>query len=98
MFPVASLFLVGYIAGRSWNLCYDTCLLKYQITGPILWGPGSELLGRQLVFRVSMICSTLFILGQSLATNVETLLITRFLAGVFASAPLTNCSGLYLVS
>ncbi|KAF7979904.1 hypothetical protein HWV62_40296 [Athelia sp. TMB] len=63
------------------------------IAGPILWGPGSELLGRQLVFRVSMICSTLFILGQSLATNVETLLITRFLAGVFASAPLTNCSG-----
>ncbi|KZP13990.1 MFS polyamine transporter [Athelia psychrophila] len=63
------------------------------IAGPIIWGPGSELLGRQPVFRISMICSTLFILGQSLAPNIQTLLITRFLAGVFASAPLTNCSG-----
>lgn len=63
------------------------------ITGPILWGPGSELLGRQVVFRVTMLIYTLFILGQALAHNYETLLITRFLAGVFAAAPLTNSTG-----
>lgn len=43
-----------------------------------------------------MICSTLFVLGQALAPNIQTLLITRLLAGVFASAPLTNCGGPYL--
>jgi hypothetical protein len=40
-----------------------------------------------------MISGTLFILGQTLAHNVETLFITRFIAGVFAAAPITNCSG-----
>jgi MFS transporter, DHA1 family, multidrug resistance protein len=45
-----------------------------------------------------MISGTLFILGQTLARNVETLLITRFLAGVFAAAPLTNCSGMLYLS
>lgn len=52
-----------------------------------------RLLGRQLVFRISMTSYTLFILGQSLAPNIQTLLITRFFSGVFAAAPLTNCSG-----
>lgn len=36
---------------------------------------------------------TIFILGQALAQNVETLLVTRFLSGFFAAAPLTNCGG-----
>ncbi|KAF7969427.1 hypothetical protein HWV62_27375 [Athelia sp. TMB] len=63
------------------------------IAGPIIWGPGSELMGRQIVFRVSMVIYTLFILGQALAPNISTLLITRFVSGVFAAAPLTNCTG-----
>ena len=37
---------------------------------------------------------TLFILGQALAKNPETLFITRFISGVCASAPLTNSGGL----
>ncbi|KAF7969429.1 hypothetical protein HWV62_27379 [Athelia sp. TMB] len=63
------------------------------IAGPTIWGPGSELVGRQLVYRVSMVCYTLIILGQALAPNIEVMLVTRFFAGVFASAPLTNSGG-----
>ncbi|KIM72881.1 hypothetical protein PILCRDRAFT_46647, partial [Piloderma croceum F 1598] len=74
------------------NLITTLFLVGY-ITGPVLWGPGSELLGRRLVFRTSMILYTLFILGQALAHNLETLLITRLIAGVFAAAPMTNSSG-----
>ncbi|KIM73832.1 hypothetical protein PILCRDRAFT_828732 [Piloderma croceum F 1598] len=75
------------------NLITTLFLVGY-ITGPVLWGPGSELLGRQLVFRTSMILYTLFILGQALANNIETLLITRLIAGVFAAAPMTNSSAI----
>jgi hypothetical protein len=39
---------------------------------------------------------TLFILGQALAPNIETLLVTRFFSGFFAVAPLTNSGGKYL--
>lgn len=40
-----------------------------------------------------MVSYTIFILGQALARNIETLLVTRFLSGFFAVAPLTNSSG-----
>ncbi|KAL1743340.1 major facilitator superfamily domain-containing protein [Schizophyllum fasciatum] len=67
-------------------------LLGYAI-GPLFWGPGSELVGRRPIFVVAMILYTLFILGQSLAPNIQTLLVTRFFSGFFAVAPLTNCGG-----
>jgi DHA1 family multidrug resistance protein-like MFS transporter len=47
-----------------------------------------------------MIIYTLFHLGQALAHNIETLLVTRFLSAFFAVAPLTCIGGgiaLYLV-
>ncbi len=37
--------------------------------------------------------SFLFCLGQALATNIQTLLVTRFFVGVFSSSPLTNSGG-----
>ena len=40
-----------------------------------------------------MIIYFFFFLGQALAHNIETLLITRFLSGFFACAPLTNAAG-----
>ena len=67
-------------------------LLGYAI-GPLFWGPGSELVGRKPIFVVAMVCYTLFILGQALAPNIQTLLVTRFFSGFFAVAPLTNCGG-----
>jgi DHA1 family multidrug resistance protein-like MFS transporter len=54
--------------------------------------------GRRRVFLVSMSTYTLFHLGQALAPNIQTLLVTRFLAGFFAVAPLTNCGGALEVS
>ena len=70
-----------------------TLFLVGYMVGPIIWGPGSELMGRRPVFWVAMTSYTLFHLGQTLAANFGTFLVTRFLAGLFASAPLTNCGG-----
>ncbi|THV03329.1 MFS polyamine transporter [Dendrothele bispora CBS 962.96] len=68
-------------------------LLGYVI-GPLIAGPGSELLGRRPVMMVALIIYTLFILGQALAPNIQTLLVTRFFSGFFAVAPLTVGGGL----
>lgn len=62
-------------------------------SGPLIWAPGSELLGRRPVFLCTVTIYTLFQLGPALATNIETLLVTRLFAGIFAAAPLTNCGG-----
>ncbi|KAH9941406.1 major facilitator superfamily domain-containing protein [Amylocystis lapponica] len=47
-----------------------------------------------MTFHVALSCYTILHLGQALARNIETLLVTRFLAGLFAVAPLTNCAGI----
>ncbi|KAF8070036.1 MFS general substrate transporter [Lyophyllum atratum] len=70
-----------------------TVFLLGYTTGPLFWGPGSELVGRRPIFMLTMTCYTLFHLGQALAPNIETLLVTRFLSGFFAAAPITNCGG-----
>ncbi|KAF8637055.1 hypothetical protein AX16_010910 [Volvariella volvacea WC 439] len=74
------------------DLVVSTFLLGY-VFGPLFWAPGSELIGRRPVFILTLSCYTLLHLGQALARNPETLLITRFLAGFFAVAPVTNCTG-----
>ena len=68
------------------------------ILGPILWGPGSELLGRRLILVITMIVFTLLHLGQSLAPNIQTLLVTRFLSGVFGAGPLSTWGGMSIES
>ncbi|KAF8638639.1 hypothetical protein AX17_002064 [Amanita inopinata Kibby_2008] len=73
-------------------LITTTFLLGY-VFGPLFWGPGSELVGRRPIFMLTMVSYTLLHLGQALAPNIQTLLITRFLGGFFAVAPLTNCGG-----
>ena len=40
-----------------------------------------------------MVIYTLSYLGQALAPNIQTLLVTRFLSGFFAIAPITNSGG-----
>ena len=71
-----------------------TVFLLGYVVGPLFWGPGSELLGRRPIFLVTMFSYTLLHLGQALAPNIETLLVTRFFGGFFAVAPLTNCGGM----
>ncbi|KAJ7100947.1 MFS polyamine transporter [Mycena belliarum] len=73
-------------------LITSTFLLGY-VFGPLFWGPGSELIGRRPVFLIAMIMYTILHLGQALAQNIQTLLVTRFLGGFFAVAPLVNAGG-----
>ncbi|TFK65925.1 MFS general substrate transporter [Pluteus cervinus] len=74
------------------TLVVSAFLLGY-VFGPFVWGPGSELIGRRPVLIFSLSCYTVFFFGQALATNIATLLVTRFLSGFFAVAPLTNAGG-----
>ncbi|KAK0561841.1 hypothetical protein OC844_002990 [Tilletia horrida] len=61
--------------------------------GPFCWSASSEIFGRRKIFIIAMLGYVLFILGQPLARNPQTFFVTRFLSGVFASAPLTNAGG-----
>ncbi|ORY35073.1 putative membrane transport protein [Naematelia encephala] len=62
-------------------------------TGPLLWSPLSELLGRRLLWAIPTIIYVIFNIPCALAPNIGCLLAFRFLCGFFGSAPLTLAGG-----
>ncbi|CAG8121567.1 unnamed protein product [Penicillium salamii] len=56
--------------------------------GPLIWAPLSEIYGRRLVFILSSMFLTAFTAGAAGAKNIQTLIILRFFAGTFGSAPM----------
>ncbi|KAJ1032912.1 hypothetical protein NDA16_000191 [Ustilago loliicola] len=86
---IAQEFQIGTVTA---TLITSLFLAGYCL-GPIIWSTTSELVGRKIIFSISMLMYTLFILGQALAKNPETLFVTRFISGVCAAAPLTNAGG-----
>ncbi|KAF5368197.1 hypothetical protein D9757_010478 [Collybiopsis confluens] len=70
-----------------------TLFLFGYVLGPFLWGSGSEIIGRRSILIYSMSIYTILFIGQALATNIQTVLIVRFLSGVFASSPLVISGG-----
>lgn len=71
--------------------CIPSCtdVLGFAV-GPLLWAPWSEMYGRRAVFIATYAPFALFHIGCALATNIETLLLCRFLAGFFGASPLTS--------
>ncbi|RAL15222.1 MFS transporter [Aspergillus homomorphus CBS 101889] len=60
--------------------------------GSLLSGPFSETFGRNAVYSTTMLVFLIFIMAAGLAPNLQSHLIFRFLAGLFASTPL-SCAG-----
>lgn len=61
--------------------------------GPILWGPLSELYGRKYPLFFGFFCFAIFQIPVAVAQNVETIMLCRFLGGMFGSAPLAIVGG-----
>ncbi|WVQ82942.1 hypothetical protein IAT38_005078 [Cryptococcus sp. DSM 104549] len=62
-------------------------------TGPLLWSPLSELLGRRPLWVFPTLVYIIFNIPCALAPNIGCLLASRFICGFFASAPLTLAGG-----
>ncbi|KIX03113.1 uncharacterized protein Z518_06663 [Rhinocladiella mackenziei CBS 650.93] len=61
--------------------------------GPLLWAPLSEVYGRKNAVLPPMFVAACFSFGTGAAKDIQTIMITRFFAGFFASAPVTNTGG-----
>lgn len=61
--------------------------------GPLLWSPLSEQIGRRPVYAVTMLIYVIFNIPCALAKNIGTMLVCRFLCGVFAASGLSNAGG-----
>lgn len=58
--------------------------------GPLVWAPLSEEIGRRPVYIISYGLYVIFNIPCAVAKNIGTLLVCRFLCGVFSASALTN--------
>lgn len=61
--------------------------------GPMFLAPLSEFYGRSPVYISTWFILVMLHIGLALAPNIGTIIVIRFLAGFFGSAPLTNSGG-----
>ncbi|QDS74818.1 hypothetical protein FKW77_002408 [Venturia effusa] len=61
--------------------------------GPIVWGPFSELFGRKIPLFIGFFIFAIFQIPVAVAQNIETIMLCRFLGGLFGSAPLGIVGG-----
>ncbi|GAA5994674.1 hypothetical protein JCM5350_000375 [Sporobolomyces pararoseus] len=66
-----------YIALSTFNIAFGAA--------PLILAPLSELYGRSSILLISTIGFAIFLIPQALATNIQTLIITRFFYGCFGS-------------
>ncbi|KAL3430193.1 major facilitator superfamily domain-containing protein [Aspergillus tetrazonus] len=62
-------------------------------TGPVIWAPMSELIGRKLPLVIAILGEGIFTVGCAAAQEVQTLIICRFFAGVCGASQLTVVPG-----
>lgn len=81
--------------GVSTEVSTLTCslmVLGFSI-GPLLWSPLSEQIGRQPVYFISLFLYVIFNIPCAVGKNIGTILVCRFLCGVWASSGLSLVGG-----
>lgn len=61
--------------------------------GPLIWAPLSEIFGRKPAVLIPYFLAAVFSFGTATAKDIQTIIITRFFAGFFGAAPVTNTGG-----
>ncbi|CZR67551.1 probable fluconazole resistance protein [Phialocephala subalpina] len=62
-------------------------------TGPLVWGPASELFGRKVPMFIGLTVFCIFQIPVAVAQNIQTIMICRYLGGFFGVAPLAIVGG-----
>jgi multidrug resistance protein len=85
--------------GETFHVSEEVTLLTITLfvvgfgVGPMVFAPLSEIFGRRPVYSVTLALAVLFTIPGAVAKNIGTLLVTRFLAGVAFSAPMSLVGG-----
>jgi multidrug resistance protein len=61
--------------------------------GPMAFAPLSEIVGRRLIYASTLFLAVIFTIPGAVAKNIATLLVTRAIAGIAFSAPMTLVGG-----
>jgi MFS transporter, DHA1 family, multidrug resistance protein len=89
---------VNYL-GQEYGVSSEVALLGISlfiagyVPGPVIWAPVSEVYGRVVSVLLPMVVFVCLTAGTATATNLQTIFITRFFAGVMASSPVATVGG-----
>ncbi|CAI7676275.1 unnamed protein product [Penicillium manginii] len=87
------------VTAKEFNVSSEVMILGTSLTvfgfalGPLFWAPLSELYGRRLPLFSGYAIFAIFQIPVAVAQNVETIMICRFLQGVFGCSPLAVVGG-----
>jgi multidrug resistance protein len=84
---------VEFGVGREVSTLGLALLLAGFGLGPLLWAPLSEIYGRKPAVLTPYFLAAIFSFATAVARDIQTIMITRFFAGFFGSAPITNTGG-----
>lgn len=84
---------------EKYNVSQEVAILSCSLmvlgfsVGPLLWSPMSETVGRRPTYFVSLLLYVIFNIPCAVAPNIGTILVCRFLQGVFSSSGLCLVGG-----
>jgi multidrug resistance protein len=84
---------------ERYNVSLEVAILTCSVmvcgfaVGPLLWSPLSEIIGRRIVYIISLTLYLIFNIPCALSPNIGGLLVCRFLCGVFSSSGLSLAGG-----
>lgn len=87
------------VTAKEFNVSSEVMILGTSLTvfgfalGPLFWAPLSELYGRRLPLFSGYAIFAIFQIPVAVAQNLETIMICRFLQGVFGCSPLAVVGG-----
>ncbi|KAJ5388624.1 Citrinin biosynthesis cluster MFS transporter mrr1 [Penicillium cosmopolitanum] len=87
------------VTAKEFNVSTEVMILGTSLTvfgfalGPLFWAPLSELYGRRLPLFSGYAIFAIFQIPVAVAQNIETIMICRFLQGVFGCSPLAVVGG-----
>jgi multidrug resistance protein len=84
---------------KEFNVSEEVALLSITLfvvgfgVGPMAFAPLSEIVGRRPIYATTLLVAVIFTIPGAVAKNIETLLVTRLIAGIAFSAPMTLVGG-----
>ena len=91
-----SLYVLGFACGTSQirRSCTHENFTLTGETGPLFFGPVSELYGRSRPLLIGFFCFAIFNIPVAVATNLETIFICRFLTAAFGGSAVAIAPGI----
>ncbi|GKZ19451.1 citrinin biosynthesis cluster MFS transporter mrr1 [Aspergillus brasiliensis] len=87
------------VTAKEFNVSSEVMILATSLVvfgfavGPLFWSPLSELYGRRIPLFSGYAIFAIFQIPVAVAKNVETILVCRFLIGIFGCSPLAVVGG-----